>query len=219
MEATHLQAPAALRELLLARADELGITGDGGDDAVIEDLLCREVRVPEAEEAACRRHYDADPARWRTGAMVEAAHILVGVRAGADVAPLAAQAQRTLAVVRDDPSQFERCARDFSNCPSGRIGGSLGQLRRGECVPEFDAALFDAPRTGLLPEVVRTRHGFHVVRIARREPGCALPFEAVREAIAVSLTARAWQAAARQYVEWLQRRAAGGGEAVSPLLR
>lgn len=219
METPIVPAPAALRGMLLARASELGLAGHSGEEAVIEELLRREVSLPEADEAACRRHFEADPSRWRAGEMVEAAHILFAVRPGADVSPLAAQAQRTLAMVGEDPSQFGRCARDFSNCPSGSIGGSLGELRRGDCAPEFDAALFDVPRTGLLPEVVRTRHGFHVVYIARREPGRELPFEAVREAIALSLTARAWQVAARQYVQWLLRRSAVGGEAASPLLR
>ncbi|MDI9682739.1 peptidylprolyl isomerase, partial [Burkholderia cenocepacia] len=72
------------------------------------------------------------------------------------------------------PRRIERIARASSNCPSAEMGGSLGQLLRGDTVPEFEAALFDTDGIGVLPTLVNTRFGFHIVRIERRVPGDAV---------------------------------------------
>jgi len=42
--------------------------------------------------------------------------------------------------------------------------GSLGLLRQGQTVPEFDAVIFNNP-VGLVPQPVQTQFGFHVIRI------------------------------------------------------
>ena len=91
-------------------------------------------------------------------------------------------------------------ARELSNCPSGQQGGNLGQIGRGDTVPEFEQALFRLGPTGILREVVKTRYGFHIVAVDQRIPGETLPFEAVRERIAERLKASVEERALRQYV-------------------
>ncbi|MFZ5558734.1 MAG: peptidylprolyl isomerase [Pseudomonadota bacterium] len=56
----------AVQELLLQRARALGIAGEGDEDTV-ERLLEREVPVPVATDAECRRYYDGHPERFRHG--------------------------------------------------------------------------------------------------------------------------------------------------------
>lgn len=211
---------AAVRELLLARAGELGVEAPDGPDDAIERLLMREIVMPDSDDAACRRFYEAHPRRFIADEWVDAAHILFAVTPGAHVQALIRQAERTLASVRAEPAEFGRCAREFSNCPSGQEGGDLGRLRRGDSVPEFEKALFTQGPLGVQPELVRTRYGLHLVRVDRREPGRAIPFEAVCERIRTELAGASWEAAARQYVAWLQRRAvAMPGAAISPLVQ
>ena len=60
-----------LRAVPLQEADRLGVTG-ADDDARIEALLTREVRVPRADEAACLTYYRNHPERFTRGEMVEA---------------------------------------------------------------------------------------------------------------------------------------------------
>ena len=57
--------------------------------------------------------------------------------------------------------------------------------------------------TGILREVVKTRHGFHVVAIDQRIPGKMLPFEVVHEQIAARIKAGVDERALRQYVSIL----------------
>ena len=52
------------------------------------------------------------------------------------------QAEQTLNELLRQPDRFDAVAREMSNCPSGQHGGNLGQLGRGETVPEFERVLF-----------------------------------------------------------------------------
>ena len=80
---------AAVRELLRQRAVAVGVVAAdcGGDDldAAIERLLEREVVVPDAGEAECRRYYDAHAAEFASGELAFARHILFQVTPGAPV--------------------------------------------------------------------------------------------------------------------------------------
>jgi peptidyl-prolyl cis-trans isomerase C len=209
----------AIRELLLQRAGELGLleggmarvevafAGRDEEESVIESLLEREVKTPQPTADECRRHFAAHPERFRSGDLAEVRHILFAVTPGTPVAALRARAEEVLAALRGAPGRFADRAGQLSNCPSGQQGGNLGQFGRGEMVPEFDRAVFEGTREGLLPGLVATRHGFHIVDIVRRIPGRALPFEVVRDSVAAYLTTRVEAEALRQYVAVLAGRA------------
>jgi peptidyl-prolyl cis-trans isomerase C len=212
---------AAVRELLLQEARSKGLAG--GDDAMIEGLIEGEVQVPEPAEAECRRLYVAQPERWSSGELVEACHILFAVTPGANVEVLRQKAESVLHAVKREPDSFADQAKACSNCPSAELGGNLGQLAKGDCVPEFWSALAGQREPGIVPRLVNTRFGFHIVRLEHRVEGRELPFEAVRERIAAELVARAWQQAARHYVSVLAGKAqvcdVDLGAAHSPLLQ
>jgi peptidyl-prolyl cis-trans isomerase C len=60
-------------------------------------------------------------------------------------------------------ASFEDLARDFSECPSGKDGGSLGEFGKGMMVPSFEKAAFQL-LPGQVSEVVRTQFGFHLIK-------------------------------------------------------
>lgn len=218
---------AAVHELLCQRARELGLLDDGADEAArgeaIERLLAREVHIPEPTPEECRRWYDAHPGCYRNGELVHARHILLQVTPGTPVPAIRAVAEAMLQELRAQPELFEARAREKSNCPSGAQGGQLGQLQRGASVPEFDKAVFEGGQLGILPGLVNTRYGFHIVAVDQRIPGEPLPFEAVAERVASELHAAAERRALGQYVRVLAGRAELDGvvleAAASPLVQ
>jgi len=197
-----------LRTLLLQEADRLGRCRLGEDeDECIEALLESEVKVPLADDAACARFYAANPRQFMTGELVEARHILFQVTPNAPLELLRETADSVLAALRAQPERFDELARQYSNCPSGAVGGSLGQLARGQCVPEFDDVVFRLAQGQLAERPVETRFGLHIVQVRRRVEGCLLPFEAVRDRIARYLTSAAWHRGVHQYLQLLVGRA------------
>ena len=209
----------AVRELLLQRAGELRLLEGGAtrecvtfasrsdEDTVIAAVIDAEVRVPQPTDPECRRYFDAHPERFSSGELIEARHVLFAVTPGTPVTALRPHAERTLSELLADSSRFAERARELSNCPSGAQGGNLGQFGRGEMAPEFDRALFGKPDIGVLPHLVTTRFGFHVVEVVRRIAGRPLPYEHVRSHIADYLSMRAEERALTQYVQVLAGRA------------
>ncbi|HJW55530.1 MAG TPA: peptidylprolyl isomerase, partial [Burkholderiaceae bacterium] len=109
--------------------------------------------------------------------------------------------------LRNDPERFDELARQYSNCPSGALGGNLGQLTRGQTVPEFEALAFRLAAGELADRLLETRFGLHIVQVLRRVEGKCLPFDAVKSQIADNLTRQAWQRAVHQYLQILVGRA------------
>jgi peptidyl-prolyl cis-trans isomerase C len=230
----HAEAPDPLaaarhalviRELLRQRAVELKLIVDGAplSDASLDELLEIELTVPTATRADCERYYERHPTGFRRNDIVFASHILFAVTGRAPLALIRHKAEATLQQVLAAPETFENTAREVSNCPSAGVGGSLGQLLRGDSVPEFERALFDTHDTGLLPRLINTRFGFHIVRIERRVDGERLPFDSVEAEIARFLAGRVRHKAIQQYVAVLASRAsiegAQLGETSGPLVQ
>ncbi|MGY6271522.1 peptidylprolyl isomerase [Achromobacter denitrificans] len=195
-----------LRRVLLDEASRQGLDA-ADEEGAIGELLAREAAAPEADEAACRRHYQMHPERFMVGELVEADHILFQVTPSVNLDMLRAHANAVLAELLEDPSRFAEVARAQSNCPSAEVGGNLGQLGRGDTVPEFERAVFALPAGGLLPQLLQTRHGLHIVRVTRRIEGRLLPYEHVAGQIASALSAMSRDTAWRQYVKLLVGRA------------
>ena len=195
-----------LRTVLLQEADRLGIAG-ADDDARVEALLTQEVSVPQADEAACLTYYRNHPDRFTRGEMVEARHILFQVTPTVPLDLVRETAEDILAALRAAPERFGELAAQYSNCPSGAVGGSLGQLSRGDCVPEFDDVLFRLGENELAARPIETRFGLHIVQVLRRIDGALLPFETVKSQIAAWLATAALQRGVHQYLQILVGRA------------
>ncbi|MDC8773477.1 peptidylprolyl isomerase [Roseateles albus] len=209
---SELLRQAAQRRGLLAVGDVPsldGVLSEAASDATLT-LLERELQLPEPDEASCKRYFDAHPARYHVGEKVQAKHILFAVTPGVDVSALRGRAESLLVTLRcealDSPA-FAKAAAENSNCPSGAEGGELGWLGREDCAPEFSSALFAQDEAnahiGVLPRLISTRFGFHIVQVLAREAGSLQPFESVKGSIAQVLRQQAYMTALRQYLSLL----------------
>lgn len=64
-------------------------------------------------------------------------------------------------------ADFADCARQHSQCPSGKQGGELGEFGRGQMVREFDEVVFGA-EVGKVHGPIKTQFGYHLVEITKR---------------------------------------------------
>ena len=226
---TELLRQAAQRDGLLDPADAAGADGVISEAAsrAIEALLEQELQLPDPSDEACRRHYAAHENTYRAGERVRVRHILFAVTPGVDVAALRKHAEPVFLDVRchDGRASDRFCdaARKWSNCPSGAEGGELGWLTSADCAPEFARELFGHVEVGVLPRLVHSRFGLHIVEVLEREPGVAQSFESVRAAVANSLRQQAYVTALRQYLSLLAGQATLAGvdldSAATPLVQ
>lgn len=213
----------AIRELLLQEARRLDLLheADGtqeADDATINCLLETVLEPQEADDAECRRFYDANRERFKTPDLFEASHILIEPDGDSNDAWSAAgiTARKIGLEIGDNAAAFAAAAREFSCCPSAQQDGSLGQVRRGELAFEVQEAIeaLEPGTAGRRP--VRSKFGWHLLRLARVIDGHVLPFDVVSDKIADMMAARAWTTGAARYVADLAARAKIEGVIVEP---
>ena len=216
-----------LRQVLLHEArqarDTLSAASDEppGEEDLISGLLEERIRIEEPDEEACRAHYERHRQSLTSPDLFEASHILFLAPPGdADARARARQsAEETLAFLAEDPTRFEDLARDHSDCSSATSGGSLGQLRPGDTVQDFEEALSALTPGQIRPKPLETRFGLHVVRLDEFDAGRPLPFEAVRDRVREHLREERWRQQFHAYVlELASRREIVGFDLASDCL-
>jgi len=228
--AAWLEAAQALviRQLLLQEARRLGLppepaTDDQGrretdEEALIRALTEHEVKTPTPDESSCRRYYEQNRQKFRSSDLYEAAHILIAANPD-EPTQVEEKRQSALALIEilaRDPSSFADAARVYSACPSREQGGNLGQISRGQTVPEFEKALAQLTLGIIAPEPIHTRFGFHVVRLDRKIEGETLAYELVADRIAEYLDETCKRQAVAQFIGILAAQARIEGFSLLP---
>lgn len=196
-----------IREILIHRAVKLGLCGSvpQNPDEIIDRLLAQEISVPLPAAAECRRYYDSNRKRFYTSPLFEVSHILYPAPPDDTEARNKTRDKAALALARikNDPASFESIARCESACSSGRDGGRLGQIGKGQTVPAFEEAMLKMNKDEISEEPVATEVGYHIIRIHEKADGELMPFESVSGWIGDFLRQESWRRAFGQYVQIL----------------
>ena len=91
-------------------------------------------------------------------AIASARHILVKTKAEAE------KLKQQLAKGAD----FGELAKKYSQCPSGKKGGDLGEFRPGQMVKAFDNVVFKKPVLEIHGPI-KTQFGFHLIQTIYRD--------------------------------------------------
>jgi len=81
---------------------------------------------------------------------------------------------------------FSALAKEYSEGPSKDSGGDLGFFSQGQMVPAFDDAVF-AMQPGDISDVVKTRFGYHIIKLEEIRPAKTRPLDEVRGEITTLL--------------------------------
>ena len=145
---------------------------------ILAQMAMREVlKDVVVEEDEMKTFYDENQAHYEKAPTVNAKHILV---ADED------KCKEILDSIVSGGKAFEEAAQEFSTCPSGQRGGSLGEFGRGQMVPEFEQAAFEA-EVGQVVGPVKTQFGFHLIKVEAKNEGTVSPFEEVKESVRKTL--------------------------------
>ena len=129
-----------------------------------------------------KKKYDADKASYE---QVKARHILIafkGSPAAQEGKPelteeqAKAKAEELHKQIAGGASFDELAKKESDDVGSGTRGGDLGSFGRGQMVPEFEKAAFEAKKGEVTP-VVRTQFGYHIIKVEEHD---MTPFEGVK---------------------------------------
>ncbi len=129
-----------------------------------------------------KKLYDAKKGEYE---QIKARHILIAYKGSAAAQPGKAELTEEQAKAKADElrkqivagAKFEELAqKESDDVGSGAQGGDLGEFNRGQMVPEFEKAAFEA-KVGDITPVVRTQFGYHIIKV---DAHGATPYEQVK---------------------------------------
>ncbi len=145
------------------------------------DELAASISVDESD---IQQAYEREQDRFATDPVRHASHILIetGSDAGEEEQQEALEKARELLDQIRDGADFAALAREHSDDPgSASKGGDLGRIERGSMVEPFEEALFELDSEGAVTDPVRTRFGYHLIKLTEYEPAEVKPLDEVRE--------------------------------------
>ena len=140
-------------------------------------------------EADAKADYDKNVARFAREEQVQASHILLKVEPGADAAKTAEvekRAKELAALAKAPGADFAALAKEHSEGPSAPGGGDLGLFEKSKMVPPFANAAWTM-KIGEISDPVKTRFGFHVIKVTARKAGGQTPFSEAKDQIIAQL--------------------------------
>jgi parvulin-like peptidyl-prolyl isomerase len=172
------------RQMLAERAEEVVVTS--------------KATVSEQE---LKSYYEANRKRYFRPLQFKASHILIQVDPAANEGEIAKRKERAEALLAR-----ARAGEDFYNLAyyesddrSRFVGGSLGYFHEGRTVAEFDEAVKEL-KPGEISTLVRTRWGFHIIKLDERNEARQLGFDEVKESARAELGK---ERHAALYKEWM----------------
>lgn len=140
-------------------------------------------------EEELRAYYDNNPDEFYTPKTVEARHILIKADPQAEEKSVEEARQKALEVLKlaREGKEFAELAQKYSEGPTAKDGGYLGAFRKDAMVKPFADQAF-AMKAGEISEPVRTRFGWHIIKVEKINEATTTSFESTREDIRRKLT-------------------------------
>jgi peptidyl-prolyl cis-trans isomerase D len=116
-------------------------------------------------------YYESNPDKFESPKTVEARHILIKLDpdANAEEVEKARQRIETIFDMANEGQDFAELAKQYSEGPTKDRGGNLGAFRREAMVKPFADRAFSM-EPGEISEPVRTRFGWHIIKVEKVNP-------------------------------------------------
>ncbi|MGC8917044.1 MAG: peptidylprolyl isomerase [Thermoanaerobaculum sp.] len=202
---------SGLTEAELARLEEQRL--------LIQQYIEKEVTPnAKASEADVEKYYKEHPEEFKHEEQVKLQMILAMLppnaddKAKAETKAKAEAAAKRVAAGED----FAKVASEVSDDPSKSRGGEVGWVRKGMLLPELEGPVF-ALKTGESSQVLESKFGYHVFRVADRRPAGLYSLAEVKDNLTQMLSQRKSSEILQKTVE--ARKAKAAIEPVDPEIK
>lgn len=130
-------------------------------------------------------YYDSNLDNFKTPKTVEARHILLKVLPEDKPEAVEAKRKKGLEILKKarDGADFAELAKQYSEGPSKDVGGKIGPFKKEDMVAPFAEEAFSMD-PGEISEPVKTRFGWHIIKVEKINDADIIPFEAAKAGIA-----------------------------------
>jgi parvulin-like peptidyl-prolyl isomerase len=175
------------------------------DTLVTNKVFARELRNREdLDDHELRERYDREKEHYR---LAERAHLreIVIIRPESPAAVDAARrkAEEITTSVRGG-ADFAKTASTVSESGTKDKGGDLGEVNRGELLPDLDKAVFNAAQ-GAIIGPIETKSGWHILKVEQRLPSEVPAFESVKDRLRKDVSDETFQRDLKAYLERLRK--------------
>ncbi len=192
----------SLKKSNMTRAE---MEGRMRDTILTNKLFARELRGREdLTDKELRERYDREKEHYR---LPERAHLreIIVLRPD-NPAQVAAARQRAEELSKQARSgaDFALLAKTASEAATKDKGGDLGEVARGELLPELDKAVFNAT-AGQVIGPIEAKTAWHILKVEQRLPSEVPAFETLKEKLRKDVSDEAWQRDYKAYVDRLRK--------------
>ena len=169
--ALHLFAKDGADQKLDETEEFKNMIANAKRDILAQMSMAEALKNVTVSDEEIRTFYEENKNQFTKGGKVRAKHILTDSED---------KCKEILEEIENGTKAFEVAAQEYSTCPSGKQGGSLGDFARGQMVPEFDQAVF-ALQEGELTGPVKTQFGYHLIRMNKKNEATPISYADIRE--------------------------------------
>lgn len=164
--------------------------------SLMDSEIVSKLRI--SDEDALNEYLKTNPSSRPSIDEFSVSHIFFSPKKGGAEASLK-RAETVLVKLRNGET-FEGLAQQFSEDPNFSSGGSLGTFKSGDFLPEIEDSVANL-KVGETTPVVKSRMGFHIVKLTGKKLTSDPKFERAKERIKAQLLEASFK---RQLKSWLQ---------------
>ncbi len=200
--ASDQQFEDSLKKSGLTRAD---MEARLRDTLISNKVFGRELRSrEELTDRELRERYDREKDRYRLPERAHLREIVVLRPENAAGAQKAEQKANDVAAQARSGGDFAKLAQTFSESGSKDKGGDLGEVARGELLPDLDKAVFNSA-AGTVIGPLTTKSGWHILKVETRLPSEVPAFESLKDKIRKDAGDDAFQRDFKAYIDRLRK--------------
>lgn len=199
---TDAQFDESLQKSGLTRAD---MEARLRDTLITNKVFARELRSREdLDDRELRDRYTREKERYRLPERAHLREIVILRPGGAMNAEAAKQKANDVATQLRASADFAKMAMTVSESGTKDKGGDLGEVARGELLPDLDRAVFNAAQ-GAVIGPIETKSGWHIIKVEQRLPSEVPAFESVKDKLRKDAGEETFQRDLKAYLERLRK--------------
>jgi parvulin-like peptidyl-prolyl isomerase len=196
------QFDESLKKSGLSRAD---MEARLRDTLITNKVFARELRNREdLDDHELRDRYTREKDRYRLPERAHLREIVLLRPEGAMNAEAAKQKANDIATQLRAGADFAKTAMTVSESGTKEKGGDLGEVARGELLPDLDRAVFNAAQ-GAVIGPIETKSGWHILKVESRLPSEVPAFESVKDKLRKDAGEETFQRDLKAYLERLRK--------------